>query len=288
MVKQLGVPIQAFIAAATDLYRKPNTPMWDLFVKDYNQGVELDLKSCLYVGDAAGRIKGWIKDGKKDFSCGDRKFAWNIGVDFQTPEQFFLGESLNEKQWQWGSLDPVKYLESIPKDKKAFEGSADDLVSKTPEMVVMVGRPASGKSTFVKNYIVSQGYVLINRDTLKTQPKCLKATTSALDEGKSVVIDNTNPDSASRSKYIKIAEAKGVPVRCFWYNVEPDLASHLNFFREKVTNPSVRRIPDVAYRKYNSVFVEPDKEEGFTEVKVLSWVPNFKDKEHERLFKQWT
>ena len=33
----------------------------------------------------------------------------------------------------------------------------------------------------------------INRDTLKTPAKCLKAANEALNAGKSIVVDSTNP-----------------------------------------------------------------------------------------------
>lgn len=42
------------------------------------------------------------------------------------------------------------------------------------ELVVMVGVPASGKSTFSKQYFQPNGYVSVNRDTLGTVEKCLK------------------------------------------------------------------------------------------------------------------
>ena len=48
-------------------------------------------EACLYVGDAAGRPKEGPR--KKDFSAGDLKLAINVGVPFQTPEQFFLGSN---------------------------------------------------------------------------------------------------------------------------------------------------------------------------------------------------
>jgi bifunctional polynucleotide phosphatase/kinase len=41
-------------------------------------------------------------------------------------------------------------------------------------MIIMIGLPASGKSTFSKKYFLPFGYVHINRDILKTQEKCLK------------------------------------------------------------------------------------------------------------------
>ena len=50
------------------------------------------------------------------------------------------------------------------------------------------------------------GYVWINRDSLGTAEKCVKNAKEAIAEGKSVVIDNTNPDVASRAKYIAVAQ----------------------------------------------------------------------------------
>lgn len=56
------------------------------------------------------------------------------------------------------------------------------------EMVIFVGFPASGKSTLAKTYFVPKGYVHVNRDTLKTQDKCLQAAEAAVRNGKSVVV----------------------------------------------------------------------------------------------------
>ena len=66
----------------------------------------------------------------------------------------------------------------------------------------MVGPPGSGKTEFVKKYILSHEheheYVHINQDILKTKKKCLQITEDALTKNKSVVIDNTNPDVETR------------------------------------------------------------------------------------------
>ena len=43
-------------------------------------------------------------------------------------------------------------------------------------MVVMVGCPASGKSTIRKKFLEPHGYVAVNRDTLGTAEKCLKVS----------------------------------------------------------------------------------------------------------------
>jgi bifunctional polynucleotide phosphatase/kinase len=81
----------------------------------------------------------------------------------------------------------------------------DELISKDPELVISIGFPASGKSTFAKKYFVSKGYVHINQDTLKTKAKCIKATEEALKNGKSVIVDNTNPSAKVRKEYSVIA-----------------------------------------------------------------------------------
>ena len=83
-------------------------------------------------------------------------------------------------------------------------------------MVIMVGSPASGKSTFCKNFLQNKGYRVINRDTLGTQSKCQKGANEALKAGHSVVIDNTNPAKYIRYEYIRIAEKYGEWFLCLF------------------------------------------------------------------------
>lgn len=53
-----------------------------------NDGIIIDKKMSFYCGDAAGR-----KNGKqKDFSDSDLKFGLNVGIEFLTPENLFLGD----------------------------------------------------------------------------------------------------------------------------------------------------------------------------------------------------
>lgn len=53
--------------------------MWDMLVKEKNDGVEIDVDKSFYVGDAAGREKNWAPKKNKDHSAADRLFAMNIG-----------------------------------------------------------------------------------------------------------------------------------------------------------------------------------------------------------------
>jgi len=139
-----------------------------------------------------------------------------------------------------------------------------------------------------KIFLVSKGYVHINRDTLKTKPKCLKNTEEAVAEGKSVVVDNTNPTKEDRAAYIKIAEKAKIPVRCYILTTELEMAHHLNFVREVLTEGNVRRIPDVGYNRFKSVFQEPDISEGFSEIKKINFIPKFENDQHKTFFLERT
>eukprot|EP01097_Dermamoeba_algensis_P011417 TRINITY_DN884_c0_g1_i2.p1 TRINITY_DN884_c0_g1~~TRINITY_DN884_c0_g1_i2.p1 ORF type:complete len:291 (+),score=75.39 TRINITY_DN884_c0_g1_i2:98-970(+) len=150
LAAELGIPIQALIATATDGNRKPHPTMWKFFIKNLNGGVEPDMSESFYCGDAAGRKEGWAPGRKKDFSSGDRAFALNCGLKFYTPEEYFLKEKPVPFVWD-STVDPAEVLKKAPKQlsdhlKEKLKPSGNQ------EMVLIVGPPASGKSTLSKRY----------------------------------------------------------------------------------------------------------------------------------------
>lgn len=97
-----------------------------------------------------------------------RAFAANIGVKFQTPEEFFLNEE--PAKFIWDSIDPLEIVNKYAGQKY----NPKDYISKAKEMIIMVGMPASGegewlhkftvgKSSFTKNILVPNGYARVNR-----------------------------------------------------------------------------------------------------------------------------
>jgi len=285
IVEQLEFPIQAFMACAKDVYRKPNTTMWDIMAKNYNKGIVINTESSIYVGDAAGRAKDWQKGKPRDFAVTDRMFACNIGLPFATPEEFFLQQRAAPFQWRCSSPQDLLTRALANKRPFGYNGSSP-IASDKQELVVCVGFPASGKSTFVKTHLIPRGYVWVNQDTLKTPAKCLKACCTALDEGSCVVIDNTNPKKETRNAYITEAKDRGIPVRCFNFTTDRHCALHLNLFREKMANGDKSRVPTVAFNTYKSKFQPPTKSEGFSEVVNIDFVPQLSDDER-RIFLQF-
>ena len=107
------------------------------------------------------------------------------------------------------------------------------------EMIILVGSPASGKSSWAKKHFPK--YSFVNQDILKTKDRCIKIAKQELDRGKSVIIDRTNPDIESRLLFIQIAKDHHIPCRCFYFTTPRHISLALNIFREKTEK--IKKIP---------------------------------------------
>ncbi|KAL2270641.1 hypothetical protein VTJ83DRAFT_12 [Remersonia thermophila] len=262
---QLGIPITLYAATGSDIYRKPRPGMWTAMKIDYGLvESDIDREHSLFVGDAGGRtakLKG-SKALAKDFSCCDRDLAHNIGIKYQTPEEFFLGE------------EPREFARDFDPSHFPFVGDEDGvepLVEKTndKDIVLFVGPPGAGKSTFYWRFLKPLGYERVNQDLLKSKDKCFKATAKLLEEGNSVVVDNTNPDPDTRAQWIALARKHKVPIRCLWFRTPLQLCEHnatVRSLNEKM-NPEARQaLPKLAFNGFASRFKEPKVAEGFQDV----------------------
>jgi len=274
VVEALDEPVLVMASIASNHFRKPCTGMWDYFTSNLNGDQEVDLSNSFYIGDAAGRPAKGTR--KKDFNDTDLKFALNVGLKFQTPEQFFLGQKETVPKPQF---DPKQ----INKSGSALKNGVT--LRDIQECIIFVGSPASGKSTFWKTHL--SDYVRVNNDTLKTKARCLKEMEKALQAGKSCVIDNTNPTEAVRSDYIRMAQNYNVPVRCFTFKVTKDVAFHLNALRgvNKHRQQLSGKIPAMPIHKFFKDYESPSLEEGFEEIQEVDLVAGpFENEQDEKLF----
>ncbi|TFY68068.1 hypothetical protein EVJ58_g1248 [Rhodofomes roseus] len=173
------------------------------------------------------------------------------------------------------------------------------------EIVVFVGYPSLGKSSFYMKHFQAADYVHVNQDTLRTRDKCVKAVREAVQEGNSCVVDNTNRNAETRRHYVELAKQLSVPIRCIVFEGSLELAWHNNLYRafnlppstvEREVSyllPSSRQdaypglkqpkrelLPYNAFTSFRAQYEEPQLKEGFQEIKKVNWV--FEGDEEER------
>lgn len=281
IVKLLNIPIIVLVSLAGGMYRKPSTSLWDKYIK-------YDKEKSFYVGDAFGRGPRQVNKQytRKDFADTDLKFGKNLGVKCYSPEKFFQ------------KIDDIKYYTTnypINLEKQIIETSRlgktitrklngtyqpfKPLSQKDGQcMVILCGFPGSGKSYYSKKYIEPYGYVRINRDTLKTIPKCIRKCRDELDKNNSVIIDNTNPSIKSRKDFIDLAKEYNIPCRMIRFTTSMDLSMHNSGFRNVILNGARSHIPIMVYRIWNKQFEVPSKTEGFTHIMNIDFA--FEDNKH--------
>ncbi|KAI5451606.1 DNA kinase/phosphatase Pnk1, variant 2 [Naganishia albida] len=298
-----GIPVRVLAAKAKDQYRKPGIGLYEFLINLYQaKGLEIDYEKSFYVGDAAGRTG--------DHNDTDRKFAVNAGLIFYTPEQYFkyvvmvLPSVLPQL-----SNDPYPREDKTPPVYAGFKGfdaaaelermqdlplvtptNAPIIPTNTKEIVVFVGYPASGKTSFYNKYFKPHDYVHVNQDTLRSRDKCLAVVRETITFGKTgCVVDNTNRDAATRSLYVAMAKQLGVPIRCFFFTAFYNLAKHNNHYRAwyaKNAPEAERRsiLPETAFIGFKNARQEPDDREGFDEIRRVNFA--FDGTEEDR--KIWT
>lgn len=136
----------------------------------------------------------------------------------------------------------------------------------------MVGAPGSGKSTFTSTKM--KDYVRVNNDTYKNKEKCGKVCRENLEQGKSVVIDNTNHTKDVRKHYIQIAKEFEVPIRCFYMTTDKPTCMHNNFMRKANVNREhmSKAVPAIAIHTFFKNYAEPTLAEGFESVLKIQFV----------------
>ena len=140
-------------------------------------------------------------------------------------------------------------------------------VDQQPEIVVFVGLQGSGKTTYYHDNFAAT-HVHVSKDLMwnvrNREMRQREQIQKALSEGRSVVVDNTNPTPAVRAPLIELGHALGARVVAYYFEIEVKSAVERNRLRE-----GKERIPDVAIYVTSKKIVPPSTEEGFDEVRVV-------------------
>ena len=126
--------------------------------------------------------------------------------------------------------------------------------------VIMMGLQGSGKSTFYEKHL-SDTFVRVNLDTLKTRHRERELIKACLAEGKSYAIDNTNPQRADRERYITEAKAEGY--RIVGYFMQSRIKECI---ARNATRSGTARVPDTAIAATSNKLELPSYREGFDEL----------------------
>lgn len=162
------------------------------------------------------------------------------------------------------------------------------------EVTMVVGYPASGKSTVTKE-LIKNGAVSLNRDTEGgTIVSLLPKMEAALKDGKDVVLDNLFPTAEVRKPFIELAKKYNTNISCklmgtsiedAQFNVVQRAIGLIGKFPtpEEIKKAKHTNIfPPLVLFKYKKEFEKPDVSEGFSQVEVVRFVrkenPEFTNK----------
>ena len=240
--KSFTQDIWVFVSLQDDYYRKPLTGMWELLDNLLENKIHKD--KSFYVGDAAGR--------KNDHSDSDLYFAHNIGIKFYVPDDLttiykYTNTYINVKDW-------ISYKKPIiNKDSSKLE------------LILLVGLPGCGKSTFAKKYYDS--YTYINQDIDKTKEKSKKRIINAIEKKENIIIDNTNLDYQKRQEIIKLVNIHEYTIKIIVFDIPFKICYHMMYYR--VNTQHVDPINIIVYRTLMKKFdISEIKEEQDEHIQV--------------------
>lgn len=189
---------------------------------DTSQVLARGLVPTFYVGDTAGRAGDWS-------DC-DRKFAEALGIPFHAVEDYFPA--------------PVPIVRNLE------PGAAR-------EVVIMVGYPASGKSTLARSLVERGGYHRVDGDVFSTPAAMVRDAKKHPAEA--IVFDSTGGTVARRTAFIEWAASEGRPVRIVWVTTDIDTAMDWNATRSSAGSVGV---PPIAFYTFRKRFEPPTDSEG--------------------------
>jgi predicted kinase len=133
-----------------------------------------------------------------------------------------------------------------------------------PEMAVLVGLQASGKTTFRARCLARHRPVskdLFPRAARGKQRRQMREVEEALEAGLPVAVDNTNPTPEEWAPLVRAGHAHGATVTAYWF--PPDLPGSL---RRNAAREGAARVPEVGLRATFRRLRRPTTADGFDAV----------------------
>ena len=135
------------------------------------------------------------------------------------------------------------------------------------DVVILIGLPASGKSTFYRErFAATHDHVSkdLMRNAARPDARQQQLVAASLAQGRSVVVDNTNATRAARARIIGLAHQHGATVSAFYFETAAADALRRNRARH-----GRDRVPDVAIFTVRKRLEPPDPSEGFDRIYLV-------------------
>ena len=132
------------------------------------------------------------------------------------------------------------------------------------EVIILIGLQASGKSTFYRTYFagthehISKDLLRNNKQPARRQRQLIE---EALQNGQSLVVDNTNPTQEERAELVRLGHSYGATVIGYYFEAQVKQSLERNKTRE-----GKARVPDIAIFTTLKKLARPSYDEGFDEL----------------------
>ena len=155
------------------------------------------------------------------------------------------------------------------------------------KLIILIGIPGSGKSTFAKNYSENnKNFVVLSSDAMRAEFgkgeedlsvtglvfKILKQRVEHFMQNKTpLIVDATNIDVKSRKDYIQSASKFGYEIIAYDFQCTKEQALKRNIDRGAKGG---RNVPEFVLDKMLLKYVAPSAAEGFTEIHTVPFDTN--------------
>lgn len=137
------------------------------------------------------------------------------------------------------------------------------------KIIILVGPPGSGKSSFANKY---PSYVRINQDELGDRNACIKLFRESMLQKKSVIIDRCNINKMQRGIWIQESLKYNVTeISAIYLYVNPKTC--IERINNRKNHPTIKN-DDIEkntkiMENFTKSFESPDMEEGFDKILII-------------------
>jgi predicted kinase len=287
-----SIPVIALFAMKKNCFKKPFTNLWKVlgFIYYAEKHPIPNVQTSIIIGGQNGGFyakknkpenrKTWAKEFAFRLDT-DRAFADNIGVKFIWSNSFFTEKS--ESKWQWNPyiMSIENRMKYIKESKKIIEPdfmlSMEALPLSERYLIILIGRPSSGKTTVSKRIIeqlqlkhgTEYKINVVNDCNEKFTQKFQKKVKNMIFENTTIIICKGS-NYKNRNKYIKLARIYEVPTMIVHMTTETKLCKILNHTKIQTSRTFDLELHDnKVYKQFDKQYEEPAYDEN--DIVVVSY-----------------